>query len=166
MTEYHKPKKPTQAYLDEIETVFEYSPETGELCRYVGFEIRLVGTDTGTSLTTTVFRKQFLVHHICWYLHYKKWPDNLIDHKDTNYRNNKISNLRESNTALNQFNKIKINNLPLGVHIRKDRKQKIYQAQIYHSRKKYHLGYYDTDKEAHEAYRKEYIRVYGEDCDK
>jgi HNH endonuclease len=35
-----------------------------------------------------------LVHHICWFLYYGKWPTKEIDHQDTNKLNNKIRNLR------------------------------------------------------------------------
>jgi hypothetical protein len=167
MSNYHDPRPPEEYILQIIIDEFEYNHVNGELVRYYKTkdEYRVVGTDSGAALVTSVAKRNLYVHHICWFLFYKKWPTKLIDHKDTNYKNNSIINLRESNTSVNQSNKFKTSGLPIGVHLRKDRVTKRFQAQIMVQYKKRHLGYFDTPEEAHIAYRIEYKSIYGIDYD-
>lgn len=168
MPSYHQPRKPNQEVLNEINEYFEYNCKTGELIRYYKNkpEFRIVGNDIGTALIVSIFHKSYLLHHVVWYLHYGVWPENLIDHKDVDYYNNKIDNLRKSNASANQSNHRIKRELPTGVHFRKDRIQydKQYQAQIgIGKNNKTHLGFFITPEEAHEAYKIEYKKIHGVD---
>lgn len=166
MSDYHKPKSPPVWILDQIDKYFIYDEISGNLLRLTNNrkDFKIVGSDTGKALNVSISRKTHYVHHIVWYLNYKKWPIKLIDHKDQNYKNNKISNLRESNCPINQYNKPKKSGLPLGVHYRKDRKYNNFQSQISIKNIKYHLGFFSTPEEAHNAYKNRYKETYGVEC--
>lgn len=164
---YHTPKIPQEKILEEINKYFVYDYDTNELIRFYknNFNFRVVGSDTGTAIITSILKRNCFVHHVVWYLHHKEWPKRLIDHHDQNYKNNNPTNLKESNCSFNQYNKPKKNGLPIGVHFRKDRKYNNYQAQIAISGKKLHLGFYDTPEEANIAYRMKYREFYGVEYD-
>lgn len=46
----------------------------------------------------------YRAHRLAWFYVYKEWPNEQIDHKDRNKLNNKIDNLRISNSSLNAYN--------------------------------------------------------------
>lgn len=86
-----------------------------------------------------------------------------IDHISRNKLDNRKSNLRYVSPQQNSFNSgISKNNTTgyKGVYYDKNRKK--YQAEIMCSRKKYHLGRFDTALEAAKAYNQKAIELFGE----
>ena len=90
----------------------------------------------------------------------------LIDHIDGNRSNNMAINLRWATYQQNSFNRRPIKNKicnSKGVYKRKSGR---FSASIVENdgtkRKKIHLGTFDTEEEAKEAYKKEAIRRFGE----
>jgi hypothetical protein len=49
-------------------------------------------------------RKCYYVHRIAWYLHYKEWPKNDIDHINGIKIDNRINNLRDVSASANAYN--------------------------------------------------------------
>lgn len=49
--------------------------------------------------------KIFKAHRVAWLLHYGKWPDNTIDHKNRITSDNRIINLRDVTQAENNMNR-------------------------------------------------------------
>jgi len=95
--------------------------------------------------------KKFRLHRIVYKAYNPSWDimngitDNSIDHIDGNKTNNNIDNLRVVTHQENQFNtKAK------GYYFNKQHKK--WQAYICVDNKKIHLGYYETEAEAHQAY--------------
>lgn len=95
----------------------------------------------------TINRIRLLKHRVLFAMYYGRWPEQ-IDHIDRDKKNNKISNLRESNPLDNQRNVgIRRHNTSgkTGVHYKK--REKLWLAFIAGDT----LGYFKTKKEAVEA---------------
>lgn len=97
--------------------------------------------------------ERFLAHRLAWFYHFKKWPENQIDHISLIKSDNRIENLREATGSQNQSNKamIKSNTSGFkGVSIVDGK----FLARIKVNRKLMHLGTFMTGEDAHEAYVK------------
>lgn len=100
-------------------------------------------------------KNMYLAHRVVWVLHYGRWPECQVDHKNINPNDNRIENLRLAlnNHADNQQNtKARKNNRNglLGAH----KKGNGWVASITVNRTKKYLGYFKTPQEAHAAYMK------------
>lgn len=157
-------ESPTDVGYEDFAKAFWYDPEAGKLHR-TGKSSKYSEYDhedaTGTYDADGYENVHFLgrtyrIHRIAWLLHYKKWPDNIIDHINGNRSDNKISNLRDATHSINAQN---IKKAPahsstgfLGATLNK--RSGKYAAQIVIAGKKTHLGYFATPEEAHQAYLK------------
>lgn len=95
--------------------------------------------------------KRFLGHRIIWRLHYGKWPNGCLDHIDGNPRNNNINNLREVSRRQNQQN-LKCHRFGHKLGTCFYNKLKKYAARLKIKHTNFHLGFYNTQSEAHEQY--------------
>tara|TARA_R110002020_G_scaffold355644_1_gene568328 strand:- start:7 stop:504 length:498 start_codon:yes stop_codon:yes gene_type:complete len=90
-------------------------------------------------------------------LQYLPNPDNkpCVDHINRNKIDNSLSNLRWVTYYENAKNKSsKKNSSSRFVGVRKtDNKKNPYRVETTHLGKKFHIGYYETEEEAHEAYK-------------
>lgn len=106
MSNYHKPKKPTEEQLATLKSWFEVkshglvvkrkyhkSPEVGEPAGCV--------QKTGYLLVQVLGRK-IRVHHAVWYLTHGSWPEQPLDHIDGEKLNNAPDNLRLSSDIHNK----------------------------------------------------------------
>jgi hypothetical protein len=106
-----------------------------------------------TKLTLSGVANNLQVHRIVWALSGKTpaFPEK-IDHIDGNRLNNRISNLRATNSRLNAQNQRQAradNKIGLlGIHACKNR----FRACIRNKGKLIHVGYFSTAKDAHDAY--------------
>ena len=104
--------------------------------------------------------KNFRFHRVVYYAHNNDWDiydsskDNVIDHIDGVKTNNHISNLRNVSQQENCFN-----TRCKGYYFNKAKGK--YQALIKFNWKQIHIGYYDTEDEAREAYlnKKEELHI-------
>ena len=100
-----------------------------------------------------------------------------VDHINRDKRDNRRENLRLATNGQNRANsKLNVDNKSgfRGVHKKKKRGQTVgrkkrsdamgdqWVAQINHKSKKFHLGYFDTEEEAHEVYKQAARRMHGE----
>jgi len=99
-------------------------------------------------------------HRLAWWLHYGKWPTGEIDHINGNKSDNRIVNLRLATRGQNVDNRKKHRTGPKGA-FRFKRGPK-WTAQIRHDGVKYHLGVFDDERIAHEAYCEAARRLKGE----
>lgn len=104
-------------------------------------------------------RKTKKVHKlvaIAFLNHEPNWYKIVVDHIDKNPHNNRLSNLRLITQRLNTSspNITKTSNY-IGVHV----KGKRFCATIYDDKKTKHLGYYDSEIEASEAYNRKLDQI-------
>ena len=99
-------------------------------------------------------RKMFQLHRIVYKAYHPSWDimdssmNNCIDHIDGNKQNNHIDNLRVVTQQENNFNR----KTAKGYYFHKARNK--WMARIGIDGKNIHLGYYDTEAEARQAYLK------------
>ena len=96
-------------------------------------------------------------NRLAWFYHYGIWPKGQIDHINGNRLDNRIKYLRDVDGATNQRNR-KLGNKGstsklLGVSFHHPTGK--WRAQISFGRKTRHLGLFQTEQEAHDAYKKE-----------
>jgi hypothetical protein len=96
---------------DELRKLLSYDPETGLLRWRVDMARNVFAGDTagkvGKSkyLKVCVRRKYMLAHRVAWAITYGVWPSNLIDHKNNDPHDNRLSNLREATYSQNSANR-------------------------------------------------------------
>lgn len=93
-------------------------------------------------------------HRLAWVFVFGDIPDNmLVDHKDGDTGNNKISNLRLSTKVQNGCNsKIRTHNKLKLKGVEQHRDTKRFAARITVNGERINLGTYDTAEEAHKVY--------------
>ena len=104
--------------------------------------------------------KRYLLHRIIFKMFYGREPSE-IDHKDTDFLNNRPSNLREAEHGCNIANgrkRQKTRGLPKGVGLKRGR----YSAYIRKHGVAHHLGYFSNPETAHAAYCAAARRFHGE----
>lgn len=122
--------------------------DTGDLFNSLGKLSRIVDSYGYVVIRTNITKKllQIKAHRFIWYLKFKYLPT-MIDHIDRCRSNNKLSNLRESNHIENGYNRN-----DKGYYYNKSERK--YKSQIMSNGKSIHLGYFETEEEAREAYLK------------
>ena len=101
----------------------------------------------GGYLTTTVLKRRIMAHRAAWCMFHNSGidADMIIDHIDGDTKNNRISNLRCCSASQNMMNAKKKAEGLRGAFFHKSTKK--YQSSI-----RLHLGTYDTEEEASQAY--------------
>jgi hypothetical protein len=136
---------------ERLNEIFLYDPETGLLSRRSN-PSRQAGTVVGGYWTVKAgCQKIRKAHRIIWKMMTGKDPVNLIDHVNGVGTDNRWANLREADNSSNQANRRKSK----GDFLKGARRVsncRGWQASITANRKTYYLGYFDTEREAHEAY--------------
>jgi len=103
------------------------------------------------NLTLNKVNHVLFQHRLVWYAHNQCWDiwdisrDNSIDHINQNKKDNRIANLRKATHSENLQNKD-----CKGCYFKKANNKWV--AQININGKVKHIGCYDTEEEAHEAY--------------
>ena len=107
--------------------------------------------------------KRYFEHRLIWLYHYGEWPKEFLDHINRIRDDNKIENLREVNISQNNYNTVSrpgSSSKYLGVGWHK-RKQK-WISRIRIKGKLHHLGYYDEESDAADAYTVAKARLIGQ----
>lgn len=127
-----------------------YNPESGDVIGVGGLPVKSKHRNGYLVVSVRSNGKSYylLAHRVAWFLYYGELPKNFIDHVDGNKTNNKIENLRDVTHLQN------IHNIHGFKGYSWNEKLKKYGANITVNGKKYRLGHYKTEQEAHEAYLK------------
>lgn len=87
-----------------LKSKLNYNPDSGAFTR-VGAGKRTVGSNAnGGYLKIYVAGKEYRAHRLAWLYTYGVWPKDQLDHINGDPRDNRISNLREVDNALNRRN--------------------------------------------------------------
>ena len=142
---------------EELREQLNYDPETGVFTRRVRSSTRIrIGDVAGWSdkegyVRIRVLNRVRAAHRLAWLHVHGVWPPNEIDHINGMRGDNRISNLREATHAENCRNRKKPRTgrcALKGVYMKGAR----FCAKIKMNGKQTHIGYYDTEEEAHAAY--------------
>ena len=121
------------------------NPETGEV---FGLKGQIYNQRKNEYIYFRVYQDKkaykIMAHQFIWYIVHNEIAEQ-IDHIDGNKINNKIKNLRAVNNQQNSFNQ-KAKGYSFYKRLKK------YHASITINRKKVHLGYFDLESDARNAY--------------
>lgn len=108
-------------------------------------------------------KKTFMVHKLVAIVFLNHTPNgriDIVDHIDNNPLNNRADNLQVVTQRINTSKDKNGTSKYTGVSKKKDRN--LWVAQISIKDKKYHIGYFKTELEAHEAYKQKELELCGE----
>lgn len=152
----------TYARLREL---LHYDPETGVFNWAVSRRGVRPGRPAGCLdhrgyILIGIDRELYMAHRLAVLYMTKKWPPADTDHRDRNKSNNRWENLRlASRTDNNGNSKAKRPNNLKGASQKPNGR---WMAQIVRNKTHYYLGLYDTKEQAHEAYCRMAVKLYGE----
>lgn len=154
---------PTAERLDEL---FIYDSETGIFTRRKAHRGCKTPFSVGNLcksgiVAISVDGSKYLAHRLAWMIHYREQPPGFIDHINGCPSDNRIANLREASHTENMRNargKSKTNRLKGASYVRLRNK---WRAQITIDRRNKCIGYFNTEHEAHEAYKLEAAIRFG-----
>lgn len=164
-----RPTKKIPLSPEEFRNTLDYSPETGIFTWKNATQKHFNGKEAGYFQASGykyigISGIYYLASRLAWYYYYGIWPDELIDHIDRNKSNDAISNLRQASYQQNSQNRTHRTRqkfaLPLGVYSHSQGRR--FHAQIRKGRDFISLGSFDSPEEAHEAYRKASLELFGE----
>lgn len=157
----------TQEYL---RCMLDYNPDTGILMRKAAdpnlpyLTNRPFGcTDSNGYVKVMLNRFHTYAHILIWVFVYGQWPEGEIDHIDQNPSNNRLCNLREVTTAVQQKNVKKSTRNQtgyVGVSLCPNNIKR-YKSTTTVNKKSYHHGYFYTPEEANAA-RQQWIQDHPE----
>lgn len=132
---------------EEAKRIFTYDPETGYI-RQRGYKFVSVPNEQGY-LQSHWKGKRLKCHRVVWLLHKGEWPKGEIDHINRNRADNRIENLRDVSRHVNAANRPDAASMT-GTSWHPDKRK--WKAKIQNQNKFIHIGYFNTQIEAHEAY--------------
>ena len=146
--------------LNKLKESLNYDSLTGIFTRktYARPGKNAGGVDTYGYIHIGVNGKQYKAHQLAWLYHYGEIPSGEIDHINCDKQDNRIKNLRVVSSTINALNK----RSSKGVY----RHQSKYRARIKLNGKHLHLGLFETEELAKQAYltaKKQYLgEFYGD----
>jgi hypothetical protein len=118
---------------------------------------KIAGKDHDGYRRLRIARKNYLVHHLIWFIETGKWPER-IDHKDGLKSNNRFSNLKICTQRQNMQNMSRHRNGKLvGAHFHKS--TGVWRSHIEKEGKQISLGNFQTEFAAHWRYLQELRNV-------
>lgn len=148
---------------EELKSIFEYDANTGKFYRIVNSRRRPNSKVNAGCISRSgyvaifVKKHSYYAHRLAWLYIYGEWPEDKIDHINGIRSDNRIANLRKSDARENcenrrTKNKTKASGLMIGVSKKKGNLKRPYSANIQIKGKLIHLGYFETEIIAHNAY--------------
>ncbi len=149
----------TDLTAQRLREVLHYDPETGVFTRRQKTSIRgefgdKVGWHTGNGyLMVTIDYGRHYLHRLAFLYQTNKFPRKHVDHIDGDGRNNRWSNLRDVSVSVNMQNiRAASKNSSTGLLGIEKARGGGWVARIMVDRKRFHIGTYTTQEEAHDAY--------------
>jgi len=138
---------------EKLREILDYDPKKGELTWKVKPNRKIVigsiaGTMSHNRIQIRINGKIYAAHRLAWLHYYGAWPKGIIDHKNGDWADNRIENLRDCDYVINNQNRRQARKDSstgvLGVTTFREK----YRARIDHK----HLGLFDTKEAASKAY--------------
>lgn len=154
--------------VEEVRALLAYDPETGEITWKVsrgGWGAgRVAGrVDEDGYRRIGLFGRQYHASHIAFVIKTGEWCPTQIDHEDTDRGNNRWSNLRPSTQSQNIANTgIRPNNTSGFKGVSFEKRTGLWRASIKVNQKSRWLGSFETPEMAHEAYKTEAMKAWGQ----
>lgn len=117
------------------------------------------GTNTRDGVQIRMNKQGYKAHILAWIYAYGEFPAMDIDHKDRNWQNNRLDNLRLATKSQNQVNTRRNNKFGYKGIQKSGNK---WAAKIRIGKTKVHLGVFDTKEQAHEAFMSKSRELHGE----
>jgi hypothetical protein len=142
---------------------FDYDPVHGRLIRVIKARSDAFDVISPERNTVNFDGVNYDYATLCWILYHGKYPDegHIIDHKNRIRADHRIDNLRQATRTQNQQNKAGYGMYSKGVTWR-NRKLRPWQAKIRVNGERIHLGSFETEEEAAQAYRDTALKYHGE----
>lgn len=157
------------AAVARLHEFLRYDPETGRLFwRKKPSKRVVVGAPAGFPTATGHLRieiagHRYWVHHIAWLFGHGEWPPDIVDHMDSNPRNNRIDNLRIADASKNMQNsKIYCTNASSFKGVSFCSQTRKWRAVITKDGRYHNLGRFASAEAAHAAYLRATDKMFGE----
>lgn len=144
---------------NELKEILQYNENTGVFtwkqspAKHIKIGDIAGSLDANGYTYIRINKKLYKAHRLSWLYVYGEWPKNQIDHINGVKNDNRVINLRDVTNRENHQNKKEHREGKLvGCNFHK--KTQKWRAQIQINGRLKHLGYYNTELEAHEAYLK------------
>lgn len=143
---------------ERLSQAFHYDPISGNLYWKEDRGTARVGARAG-SVSNVGYRiisidgRNYREHRIIWFMTHGRWPSPFIDHIDGDKANNRLSNLREATSSLNNQNRNKPQRHSLLKVLGVSRKRDRFYAEIGVNGERKKLGGFESLEEAAKAYR-------------
>lgn len=147
----------------KLKSVLSYDEKTGEFIRLSFSGNKCAGLaqlgpvpkkpDDRGYIRIRVYGKKYRAHRLAWLYVHGHFPEKGLDHINGDTTDNRIENLREADQSQNSQNRKPMRGCSsqyLGVS--RDRKTKKWKAQIMVEGKKFALGYFSDEIQAHQVY--------------
>lgn len=146
---------------EQLRQIAMYQPDTGIFTwKITRSSVAQAGTEFGSwdlhgYKTVRINRKSYKLHRLAWLYVHGEMPKNDIDHINGIRHDNRICNLRDVTRKTNLENKTKLNTVKkytslIGAYF--DPKKNVFYSRISINNKSVHLGSFDTEEKAHQAY--------------
>jgi hypothetical protein len=155
--------------IEQLREFLFYDPETGSVYWRVNRNGGASAGDEAGYIAPSGHRhmeiegKTYTVHRVAWALHYGRWPDGEVDHRNRQRADNRIANLRDVNLFQQAQNRgMQRNNTSgtKGVTYAKNRNR--WMAFITANGQSKTLGYYKTKEEAAAVRKAAEERLHGD----
>ena len=154
-----------------VQELLRYDPATGNIYWKVGKSNILAGSLAGRLRsdgyrTIKIDGRDYYSHRIAWLLVTGMWPEDQIDHKNGIRSDNRLENLRECNSFQNKQNekkKARFAGIPPSSKLIGawwNSKTEKWCSDITYYGNRVVLGSFDTEIEAHNAYKKAKLRFH------
>lgn len=151
----------------QLLSMLRYEPETGLLYWLINrTNGRKIGDVAGCSdkngyVVIKLLDRQYFAHRLVWFYVHGEWPPRL-DHKDGVKNNNRLENLREATSSQNCMNRRHQKRAKYLKGVSYSVRDRLFSAGLMKDGKRYHLGCFKTELEAHAAYCAGAERIFGE----
>lgn len=150
--------------IEQIKEHLDYDPDTGVFTRKTGGGGVAAGTPAGGidahgHRTISVCSKRMRAARLAWVIMTDEWPEGDVDHINRVKDDDRWCNLRLASRSQNCANTLAKSGMK-GTSWSKEKRK--WKAQIRIEGKNTHIGYFGSELDAHEAYKKKAVEHFGE----